>query len=144
VLTVLCQDEAGNISKEPGSFKVRLDTSVGAPEIASSSHPNPQQWYAFRQVELSWKAPADLSGIDGYSYFLSPEENGEPDPKSLVWTQTRSASLSLPEDGVLYFHLRAKDMAGNTGPFAHFKVQVDSQAFPPTVKSSTHPVNHWV
>ncbi len=165
-LAVLCQDAAGNTSQEAALFKVRLDTTVGAPVVASPSHPDPQKWYASRRVELTWKDPADLSGIEGYYYLLNAEENWKPgpapggrnpeageapskgpgftDPKEMSWTSARGTVLALPDDGAWFFHLIAKDKAGNTGHCSHFRIQVDSQAAAPVIKSPTHPPRQWV
>ncbi len=143
-LSVICQDAAGNTSKETALFKVRLDTTVETPIVVSPSHPNPQAWYASRRVELTWKDPADLSGIDGYYYLLNAEEHWKAELKEMAWTTARGTVLTLPEDGIWFFHLLAKDHAGNTGACADFKIQVDSKAVAPEVKSPTHPPRQWV
>ena len=151
----ICQDAAGNTSKETALFKVRLDTAVDAPTVASPSHPIPQKWYASRRVELTWKDPADPSGIEGYYYLLNTEEHWKPgstpdgrsgsvELKEMAWTTARGTVLTLPEDGVWFFHLLAKDRAGNTGNPTDFKLQVDSHAIAPEVKSPTHPPRQWV
>jgi predicted RNase H-like HicB family nuclease len=143
ILSVVCQDAAGNIS-DAALFKVRLVTSVEAPPVASPSHPNPQQWYASRRVELTWKDPVDLSGIDGYYYLLNAEEHWKPEVKDMAWTTGRGTILTLPEDGTWYFHLLAKDKAGNIGACADFQIRADSKAVAPEVKSPTHPPRQWV
>ena len=140
----ICQDAAGNFSKETAFFKVRLDTAVDSPVVASPSHPTPQKWYASRRVELTWKDPADPSGIEGYYYLLNNEEHWKPELKEMAWTTARGTVLTLPDDGVWYYHLMAKDKAGNIGACADFKIQVDSQAAPPEIKSPTHPPRQWV
>lgn len=140
----ICQDAAGNTSKETAFFKVRLDTSVEAPAVLSPSHPNPHKWYGSRRVELTWKDPADPSGIEGYYYLLNAEEHWKPELKEMAWTTARGTVLTLPEDGVWFFHLLAKDKAGNTGACTDFKLQVDSQALAPEIKSPTHPPRQWV
>jgi predicted RNase H-like HicB family nuclease len=143
-LSVICQDKAGNVSSEPAVYRVQLDTGVEAPQLSSSSHPDPQAWYSTRRVELSWKNPADLSGVEGYYFLFNREENWMPNLKDMTWTTAKTTVFNLPEDGVWYAHVCAKDRAGNFGAVAHHKVQVDSHAAIPTVKSSTHPVNRWV
>lgn len=143
-LTVLCQDAAGNISKESALFQVRLDSSVEMPQVASPSHPDPDKWYAAKRVELNWKDPSDLSGIEGYYYAVNREEHWTPDLKLMTWTTSRGTVLTLSEDGAWFVHVRAKDKAGNIGNCARYKVQVDSLASAPLIKSPTHPLNQWV
>src|SRR5262249_4604184 len=75
VLSVICQDAAGNVSPEPARYRIKVDTQAAAPVLASSSHPNHEGWTGARRVELSWKEPADLSGIEGYYFAVSPEED---------------------------------------------------------------------
>ena len=144
ILSVLCQDAAGNTSKEAAFFRIRLDTTAETPPITSPSHPDSQKWYASRRVGLSWKDPADLSGIEGYYYVLNNDEHWKPDAGSMTWTTARGTVLTLPSDGTLFFHLCAKDRAGNTSPCSDFKIQVDSEAGTAIVKSPTHPPNQWV
>lgn len=143
-LSVLCADKAGNISEEPAVYIVRLDTHVDAPELTSSTHPDPNRWFAGRHVELTWKDPADLSGIEGYYTIFNREENWMPSLKEMSWTTGRSVNFNLPEDGTWYAHICAKDKAQNIGALAHFKMMVDSNAVAPVVKCLTHPVHHWV
>ena len=143
-LAVICQDAAGNTSKEAAYYRVRLDTTVGEPEIASPSHPDATKWYPSRRLELTWKDPADLSGIEGFYIASSHEENWTGDPKTMSWTTSRGTVLTLPEDGVWYIHICAKDRAENIGPVVKYKVQIDSQALAPEIKSPTHPLNQWV
>ena len=143
-LSVLCADNAGNLSEEPTVYLVRLDTHVEAPVLASSTHPDQTVWYTGRRVELSWKDPLDLSGIEGYYTMINREENWMPVLKDMIWTTAKSAVFTVPEDGVWTIHVCAKDKAKNIGALAHYKIMMDSQALPPVVKSSTHPVHRWV
>ncbi len=144
ILSVVCQDLAGNISKEVAQFRVRLDSLAEAPVVSSPSHPQGEKWYGTRRVEFVWKDPADLSGIEGYYYALNGDENGTPDPKAMTWTTGRGTVATVPEDGTWFLHVCAKDKAANVSACSHFKVQVDSEAGVAFVKSSTHPMNQWV
>ena len=143
-LAVVAQDAAGNVGKDPALYRVRLDTSAGTPEISSVTHPQRDKWYATRRVELVWKDPEDLSGIEGY-YFLSNQEEGwTPVLREMAYTATRGTVVTLPGDGTWFVHVIAKDRAGNLGACVRFKVLVDSEAQAPMVKSPTHPPNQWV
>src|SRR5581483_2592377 len=71
ILSVICQDVAGNISKEVAVYRIRLDTFVDPPTLSSPSHSQQDKWNANRRVEMIWKDPMDLSGIDGFYYDLN-------------------------------------------------------------------------
>lgn len=144
ILSVLCQDAAGNLSAAPALYRVRLDTAAAPPEITSSTHGERDKWYAARRVELAWKDPADLSGIEGYYYLFNREENWTPQVQEMAWTTGRDTVFTLPEDGVWFAHLCAKDRAGNLSGPARFRIKVDSEVKAPAVKSSTHPPGQWV
>ncbi len=143
-LGVVAQDAAGNVGKDPALYRVRLDTTAGTPEITSVTHPQKDKWYASRRVELVWKDPEDLSGIEGYYFLANQEESWTPVLREMAFTATRGTVVTLPGDGIWFVHVIAKDRAGNLGPCARFKVLVDSEAQAPMVKSPTHPPNQWV
>jgi predicted RNase H-like HicB family nuclease len=143
-LAVVAQDAAGNVGKDPALYRVRLDTTTGSPEISSVTHSQPDKWYAARRVELVWKDPEDLSGIEGYYFLSNQEESWAPVLKEMAFTATRGTVLTMPGDGIWIVHVIAKDRAGNLGPCARFKVLVDSEAQAPMVKSPTHPLHQWV
>ncbi|HVZ81752.1 MAG TPA: hypothetical protein VHE12_13270 [bacterium] len=143
-LAVICQDKAGNLSKEVATYRVRLDTQVGQAVLQSSTHPDPQKWYAVQRVELTWKDPADLSGIEGYYYHLDREEQWARDIQAMTWTTGRGTVVTIPEDGIWFLHLAAKDKAGNIGDCARYSIRIDSSAGVATLKSSTHPPHQWV
>lgn len=143
-LAVVAQDAAGNVGKDPALYRVRLDTTVGTPEISSVTHPQRDKWYASRRVELVWKDPEDLSGIEGYYFLCNQEESWTPVMREMAYTATRGTVVTLPGDGNWFVHVMAKDRAGNLGPCARFNALVDSEAQAPMVKSTTHPPNQWV
>ncbi|MGH7738721.1 MAG: carboxypeptidase regulatory-like domain-containing protein, partial [bacterium] len=144
ILSVICQDAAGNLSPEPARYWVRVDTQVAAPVLTSVSHPNSEGWHGARRVVLGWKEPSDLSGIEGYYFTLSADEMSVILPEKMTWLTGTHTIFTVPEDGVWFAHVAAKDKAGNVGPAGRLKIQVDSSARPPLVKSSTHPAHHWV
>ena len=138
-LAVICQDKAGNISKEVATYRVRLDTQVGQAVVQSSTHPDPKKWYPVQRVELTWKDPADLSGIEGYYYHLDREEQWVRDIQAMTWTTGRGTVVTIPEDGTWFLHVCAKDKAGNIVEPARYPLRIDSAAGVVTLKSSTHP-----
>lgn len=71
-----------------------------------------------------WTYPSDLSGIDDFSYILDDLNNTIPD--KTVDTSNPYTSYDNVVDGIWYFHLRAKDNAGNWGNTSHRRINVDS------------------
>src|SRR3989442_6176366 len=77
-------------------------------------------------TETVWSAgpaPADPSGIAGYSYRLDTDRHGQ--AHKVVRTQAQQVSLGGLDTGTYYFHVRAVDSVGNWGPSATFPVHID-------------------
>jgi len=123
---VRARDDAGNWGP-PGHYTVRVDTTAPpAPVISSSTHPDESVWYADNAPSFTWTTPSDPSGIAGYSYVL--DQAAATNPDTIVDTSGNSASFTNKPDGVWYFHVRARDDAGNWGPPGHYTVRVDTTA----------------
>lgn len=109
------------------SDTIILDTSLpSVSSLASSSHPIEATWYSNATVALGWASSDAVSGIAGYSYVLDTAATTTPD--TMQDTASTSVSLSSVSDGLHYFHVRAKDNAGNWGPASHRAVRVDRTA----------------
>jgi len=92
----------------------------GAVPITSSSHPDINSWYSRNTADLSW---ALAKGITAVSVFV----DGKP---ATVPTASSDGlfdhySTKPLDDGVWYFHLRAKNDAG-WGPASHYRLQIDT------------------
>ncbi len=63
---------------------------------------------------ISWNLPDDSSGIAGFSYSLDRDPDGAP-PRSLMVLRPddRRFRTTITEDGSWYFHVAARDYAGN-------------------------------
>ena len=79
-------------------------------------------------ISLAWKA-TDPSGIRDYSYHWSAAASEEADNRP-EGAAAEAKFSSLPE-GAQYFHIRARDRAGNWSRTAHYKFFIDNQ--PPVV-----------
>ena len=90
------------------------------PKIFSESHPDQNEWYKNNSPVFSWEK---IEGAAGYSYKLDDDPFGEPD--NIVDTESTSVSFDRVEDGILYFHLKAKkgEVWGGT---SHFQVMIDT------------------
>ncbi|MFO7967191.1 MAG: hypothetical protein R6U44_06300 [Archaeoglobaceae archaeon] len=69
--------------------------------------------------------------MGGYSYTLDHSASTTPDRS--VDSNSTSTSFSSIEDGIWYFHVRAKDGAGNWGPAGHYKLKIDT--VPPPISN---------
>ncbi|MEA2075516.1 MAG: PKD domain-containing protein [Euryarchaeota archaeon] len=94
------------------------------PVISSSTHPNENNWYDNNDPSFTWTTPSDTSGIAGYSYTIDHSSSTTPDTS--VDTTGNSKSYSNKADGTWYFHVRAKDGAGNWGNADHYRVKIDT------------------
>jgi len=99
-------------------------TPPSAPTISSSTHPNENNWYSNNDPSFSWTTPSDASGIAGYSYTIDHSSSTTPDTS--VDTTGNSMSYSNLSDGTWYFHVRAKDNAGNWGSADHYLIKIDT------------------
>jgi beta propeller repeat protein len=88
-----------------------------APIISSSSHVE-NIWSNDGDISFTWTEPSDISGISGYSYVLDTFTSTIPDTTG-EGTSTSKLYLDTPV-GIYYFHVRAKDGAGNWGGASHF------------------------
>ncbi len=61
---------------------------------------------------VRWKELNDSSGLEGYAYSFNREEQAEPEIINLSPGSVQ-INLSTGDEGPVYFHLRAKDRAGN-------------------------------
>ncbi len=64
-------------------------------------------------VRYRWTLPRDSSGIEGFSYLWTRDRDAQVPQKTMVLENTRTAEFQAPEDGTWYFHLAARDYAGN-------------------------------
>jgi len=118
-------------------------TPPPAPTISSSTHPNQNNWYSNDDPTFNWTTPSDTSGIAGYSYVL--DNSSSTTPNTTVDTIGNSKSYSNLSNGTWYFHVRAKDNAGNWGPADHYRVKIDdaSPSDPTRVDSTSHVIQQW-
>lgn len=112
----------------------------GAPQVTSSSHPDPDAWYNNSNPVFKWELASDITGVNilaDHSPSTNPGTNSD----------GRFATYSYQEvkDGSWYFHLRLRN-AGGWGDITHFgfnidtKPPVDLQITPVEQLDATNPV----
>ena len=90
------------------------DRSVESPRLNgvnfASSIPNSAE-----RVRVAWNIPADTSGIFGFSWVWSQNENAEPPKQIMVYNtgQNVNVDLNADRDGQWYLRVLAQDFAGN-------------------------------
>lgn len=115
-------DNARN-SENTENTTVRVDKTMPlVPAISSSSHPDQEEWYSNRNPSFNWAVPVDRSGIAGYSLDLDQTPSTSPS-ESIETTENSRSYNNLPH-GIWYFHVRARDCAGNWGPTAHYSIRL--------------------
>jgi hypothetical protein len=79
---------------------------------------------AANSAAFEWRPPADGNGISGYSYIV--DQNAETIPAEKINTTALRAEAKNLKAGTWYFHLRARDGAGNWSTPAHKKFELTS------------------
>ena len=98
-----------------------------APQIFSSSHPNPNQWYSQTQGHFFWTVPA---GVTASKILLNNLAQSVP---TIINTPAISSTdFEKIEQGVWYLHVQFKNQKG-WGGIAHYKIQIDTE--PPSAFS---------
>lgn len=139
---VRAQDNAGNWGTSD-HYKIKIDlTNPGKPTISSDSHTE-NTWTSDSNPDFYWNVPSDNSGIGGYSYIL--DQNAVTVPNDAIDGTATTKSYAGKSNGVWYFHLKARDNAGNWGSTDHYKIKIDVTApAAPTISSTTHPEDTWI
>jgi hypothetical protein len=104
-----------------------------APQISSSTHPDPNKWYAVKTAEFAWRLSADTTGAR-----LLVGKIAEAVPTVNYIPAISAKKISDLEDGVWYFSVRLRNGAG-WGSIAHFRFQIDTA--PPTAFTVTELVD---
>lgn len=109
-------DGAWNVSADRTAGPYFIDTTAPEPpaSVASPSHGGGPSNDA--TIDVEWGPGADnLSGLDGYAWAFSASPAGACDETLDGQEWTSSAASSALAEGAWYFHLCARDNAGNWG-----------------------------
>jgi hypothetical protein len=117
------------LSSKTQAILTLITAAPNGPAVTSSSHPDQNTWYNDKSASFSWEA---VTGASGYSWVVDTSAKTVPEEK--IRTTATSASETVTQDGIWYFHIRANN--GSWGGTTHFLFRVDSlgpAAFTPTL-----------
>ena len=91
-----------------------------APEIISSTHPDPNKWYQSTTAEFSWQIGSDIT-----SDSVVIDKNPRTIPQTVFSPAITSKEITDLSEGVWYFHAQLKNSYG-WGDMTHFRVGIDT------------------
>ena len=102
-----------------GIYELTLPPPEG-PKVFSPTHPDQNKWYKNNNPTLKWERE---KWVTDFSYSIDTDFGGVPD--NVSEGKGNSVSYTDLEDGIWYFHLKAKK--GNVwGGVSHFILRIDS------------------
>ncbi len=120
-LSSRAQDNLGAWQQVPPTVSVTVDNVSPTGTVILTPSLPVSQWTNESTLEAQWNGFSDGGGVAGYQYFISDTIAALPLPGAAFTTATGVTEV-LP-DGEWYFHVAARDAAGNwsapryTGPF---------------------------
>ncbi|MFP4618148.1 MAG: SpoIIE family protein phosphatase [Spirochaetaceae bacterium] len=116
------------------------DKSVSSPSVSPLNFKSGEK--AGQDVfRISWNLPDDSSGIAGFNYTVDRDPEGKPEQSmEILRGQDRVAGAEVEEDGSWYFHVIARDYAGNWSDPATVEFIRDTTP-PPPVSFREHETN---
>jgi len=91
-----------------------------APEIISSTHPDPNKWYQLTTAKFSWQIGGDIT-----SDSVVIDKNPRTIPQTVFSPPITSKEIDDLSEGVWYFHAQLKNSYG-WGDVTHFRVGIDT------------------
>jgi predicted GH43/DUF377 family glycosyl hydrolase len=146
-------DNAGNWNASAVHFgPLWIDSTPPANVVAltSGSH-SLRKWSNDTTIDFSWSTAADgglISGYDGFSILWDMSDSTVPGSTvNLNATTTSCTSPLMPDSDSIYFHIRARDRAGNWAPDAvhlgPFWIDSSPPKNPLVVQSPSHKIQNW-
>lgn len=89
--------------------------------ITSSTHPDPDRWYASYNAQFVWPAQEGITAVR-----LLLDRNALSVPYQTYMPAVYSKEFTDLEDGTWYLHLRLRDENG-WGQVSHFRFQIDTE-----------------
>ena len=149
---VMTWDSDGDNSTWSYPWKVNIDRTAPLNPVGlfSPSH-TVGKWSNKNTITVNWSLPengAEISGYDGFSIQWDSFGTSVPDPiPDLTADNLSTTSPPLPDGDGYYFHIRAKDGAGNwAGGAAHlgpFRIDASPPQNPAEVSCLSHQTMVW-
>jgi len=102
-----------------GVYSILIPPPEG-PKVFSPTHPDQNKWYKNKSITFSWEKE---EGVTDFSYSIDQDFHGTPD--NLSEGDHISVSFSDLEDGIWYFHIKAKK-GDSWGGITHYLAQIDT------------------
>lgn len=134
IIKVNATNPAG-YSRQSDSNGIIIDITL--PNMTGvSANPDAYVWTNSGTLFFNWTATDNLAGVDAFSMILDKVNDTIPD--TLEENYTINKTFTGKSQGDYYFHIRAKDAAGNWGNASHFGLlRIDKT--PPTRPIPTNP-----
>ncbi|WP_053228052.1 SpoIIE family protein phosphatase [Spirochaeta cellobiosiphila] len=128
---VFWENTQGNIIR---IYQLEPDRSVSAPVPRAVNFKNTER-SRLSTYQIQWSVPPDSSGIEGYNFLWNQNPDDSVPPVLTYLNNQNQGKFIADEDGEWYFHIRAKDYAGNWSEEKVLSVYRDTTS-PPMVKFS--------
>ena len=121
-------EEKINISSLSGSEVVVSESVVeeGVPiiKVQSISHLNSANWYASDTAIFTWEVTEGDALLTGF--YTAFDDKALTDPTEFLSAETLEKSFKAVEDGIHYFHIKAKQEDGRFSKTEHVQINVDT------------------
>jgi hypothetical protein len=140
---IRARDKAGNWTPPAHFGPFKLDSTPPTAPAIVSSNPGLNVWTTDNTLAVTWAASYDAGGISGYAYQWDNWPSMT--PNWITQTAGLTATSAPLGDGKQYFHIAARDLAGQWSPVTHYgPVKVDANPpTNPTLHSTSHSSNAW-
>jgi hypothetical protein len=126
---------ATDVKSQSVSAAASASQTPQAPQVDSTTHPDPATWYTTNTVTLNWAQPnGDNATVSGYKWNLDDAETMT--PTAMVELTTTHTYENVP-DGVHYLHIQAVGDNGELSTITDRAVRVDMD--PPQVTFTPTP-----
>ena len=97
-------------------YMLAPDHSVASPRLMALNF-TPARASRSERARVSWNIPSDTSGIFGFSWSWSQDENVTPPEQVMIYNTGNASILNMEnhadKDGLWHFKIRAQDFSGN-------------------------------
>ena len=93
----------------------------GLPQIISTTHPDPDRWYANPRADFIWNAPPGITGIR-----IDVDGRSQSSPQTSLALAAGSYSAGSRADGIWYLHAQFRNSVG-WGTVAHVPFRIDTK-----------------